>query len=79
MRQIELIREVKKGSKWETVYTLTNKEDIYKELSDAMVTKYLTKASWIKSIRRTQNYDGTITVTVNYDKDLRSIITVEDN
>ena len=77
-RQIKEVRQAKKNNKWETVYTITDEKEVYKALSEALIAKKLTKVSYIRSIKRTQNYDGTLTITVSYTGGVRAIFTVKD-
>ena len=85
---IEFLRaEVKEGRTWKETYYLDEtmeylenesaKEHIYKCLMHDMIAKKLHKCTYIKSITRSNPYDGTELVTVTYDNDSRRIYKVE--
>ena len=75
--------EVKHGKKWEasTSDPMTGAE-VYRALAEDLLYKYVNKASFIKSIKRKQNYNGTVTIIVTYDhtgiatNDVRAIYTI---
>lgn len=75
--------EVRRGKKWEpsTSDPMAGAE-VYRSLAEDLVYKYLNRASFIKSIKRKQNYNGTVTIIVTYDHtgiatdDVRAIYTV---
>ena len=60
--------EVKKGKKWEATDSdpMVGAE-VYRALAEDMMYKYIYKGSFIKSIKRKTNYDGTQTIIVTYD------------
>lgn len=61
--------QVKNGKKWETTCEqdgLTALDFLASELA----AKYIGKASYIRSIKRANNYDGTKTYTVTYSDDI---------
>lgn len=76
--------EVKHGKKWEasTSDPMTGAE-VYRALAEDMLYKYVNKASFTKSIKRKQNYNGTVTIIVTYDHmgiacdDVRAIYTIK--
>lgn len=60
--------EVKKGKKWEaSTSDPMSGGEVYRALAEDMICKCLNKATFIKSIKRKTNYDGTQTITVTYD------------
>lgn len=77
MKQIQKVTEVKKGSKWEVHHTSTDEKTVYEDLAKALVSKKLHKCLYIKSIKDRCNYDGTRTITVNYDNGVRCIFNIE--
>lgn len=60
--------EVRKGGKWEasTSDPMAGAE-VYRALAEDLVYKYIYKASYIKSVKRTTNHDGTQKIIVTYD------------
>lgn len=49
-----------------TGYTVTDEQDIYKSLANDLIEKKMNNCSYIKSITRVNNYNGTQTITVKY-------------
>lgn len=78
MRDINRVIQIKTGKKWTTSHTDTNPESIYQSLARDLIAKKINSCSYIRAIKRIQNYDGTITITVNYDNDTRSVYTVRE-
>lgn len=79
MKKIEKVVEIKNGKSWSVSHVVTDETEIYKSLSCDFIAKKLNSCSYIKSIKRTPNYDGTQTITVLYNNDCRSIYTVADH
>lgn len=79
MREIKRVVEVKEGRNWNIHHEVTDEKEIYESLAHDLIAKKLSSCTWIKSIKRVQNYDGTITITVNYDNNCRSLYTVKDH
>lgn len=79
MKPIQVYAEKKHGSKWVKSYESTEPTEIYKGLMHDLIHKKLEGCTYIKSIKRTQNYDGTLTITVNYIGDVRRVYTIEDH
>ena len=79
MREIKRVVEIKKDNKWNKTYEVTDEKEIYESLAHDLIAKKMNGCTWIKSIKRTQNYDGTITMTVVYDNNSRSLYTVADH
>lgn len=77
MRNETMTLEVKNGRDWETTYTTTDPEEIFRELSNDLIAKKLCKSSSIRSISRRNNYDGTNTVTVDYGNGTRRRYTIK--
>ena len=50
---------------WET----TNRGQVYESLAGELIAKKMNACTYIKRIKRTQNYDGTVTITVYYADD----------
>lgn len=64
------------GNRWETLSTDTNSALIHENLLGDLIAKKLEECTYIKSIKRTQNYNGTITITVTYIDNVRRVYTV---
>ena len=84
-RKAEVLDKVAdKNAKWKasTSDPMTGAE-VYRALAEDMVCKYIHKANFIKSIKRKQNYNGTVTIIVTYDHrgiacdDVRAIYTIK--
>lgn len=76
--EVKRVTEVKNGSKWEESYTTFDELEIYKSLSRDLTAKKICQASYIKSIKRVNMYDGSAKITVTYDNGCRNIYTVEN-
>lgn len=78
MRKESMVIEEKTNKKWNTYGSVIyNKETIYKSLMHDLIAKKLHKCTYITSIKDICNYDGTRTITVSYDNDVRRKYTVE--
>lgn len=62
--------EKKNGKKWESTDAdpMTGAE-VYRALAEDMIYKYIYRGTFVKSIKRTSNHNGTQTITVTYDHD----------
>lgn len=78
MKEFKQVIEIKNGKTWEVSNVITNEVDIYKNLSCDLINKKLNNCSYIKTIKRTPNYDGTQSITVNYNNDTRAVYTVKN-
>jgi len=72
------VTEKKIGSKWVQTYFNRDETHVYKMLSGDLTAKYINKSPRITRIKRVNNYNGTITVTVNYDNGYRNVYTVTE-
>ena len=77
MREIKEEMEVKKGNTYETTRTITDKATIYEDLSAALIAKKIHNCTYITRITDSCNYDGTRTITVNYNNGCRCRFTVK--
>lgn len=65
---------------YETTWETGDSEKIYKDLAKELIKKKLEGAEYIKSIKRRQQYNGYVEITVNYaDGYGRRIYTVESH
>lgn len=79
MKTIERVCQIKNGKTWETTYTETDPGSVYAALSRDLIAKKINECKYIRSIKRTPNYDGTCTIAVLYSTgDVRSIYTVQE-
>lgn len=76
MREINRTVELKTGRNWEVYRVETDASEIYEALARDLIAKKINGCTYIKSIKRVCNYDGTQTITVTYDNNCRSIYTV---
>ena len=78
-REISMTNYVKEGRNWKESYTNTNPADVYESLSLALINKKIHSCSYIKSIKRVNNYDGTQSITVNYDNGVKTVYIVANH
>lgn len=76
MKAAKRIFQEKRGRKWITTYESDDQTLVYRGLSEDLIAKHISKARFVKSIRRTNNYDGTITITATYDNETRNLFVV---
>lgn len=79
MKTISRTAEKKRGKKWIETFKQTEPVEVYRDLMHDLINKKICCASYIKSIKRTNNYDGTQTIIVTYDNECRSIYIVENH
>jgi hypothetical protein len=78
MKEIKRVVEIKTGRIWETSYISTDPAYVFESLSKDLISKKINACTYIRNIKRTQNYNGTITITVNYDNNTRSVYTIPE-
>lgn len=78
MKEINLIIEIKNGKKWVQDTVITDETLVYKYLTNDLISKKLNCCTYIKTIKRVPNYDGTQTITVTFNNDTRSVYTVKN-
>ena len=76
--EVKRVTEVKNGRNWEQTYVTYDELEIYKSLSRDLTAKKICQASYIKSIKRVNMYDGSAKIIVTYDNDCRNIYNVEN-
>lgn len=77
---MEIMRTQKfNGKAWETTYETTDAARIHESLMHDLIAKKLEKCSYITSIRHTENYNGTATITVTYSGGVRTLYTVNSH
>lgn len=78
MKQIQRIHEQKNSAgKWYCNFIENDETLVYKQLCCELIAKKLEQCSYIKSIKRKQNYDGTIDIIISYTNNCRNIYTVK--
>ena len=73
--------EVKRGNKYQESCQYTevlNRDYIHERLANDLLHHYVHKARYITRISDRSNYDGTRTVTVNYDNDTRAVYVINN-
>lgn len=75
---IKRIAQKKTGKTWVDTYIDNDATSVYKSLSHDLIAKKINACTYIKSIKRTQNYDGTNTIIVLYDNNVRSVYTIDN-
>lgn len=79
MKEVYRIIELKEGSKWIESRKETDALEIYRSLAFDLINKKIHNASFIRSIKRVPQYDGTQKITVTYDNQVRSIYQIADH
>lgn len=74
---IQRTTQRKKGKEWETTAYYAGVE-LYRNLASELAAKHIGHASYIKSIKRKNRYDGTQEYTVTYDNGCRNVYLVEN-
>ena len=78
MREIKREFQIRSGNKWGTTHETTDPAEVYEFLSRDLIAKKINACTYIKSIKRVNNYDGTQTITVTYDSATRNIYTIKN-
>ena len=78
MREIKRVFQIRVGNAWSTTLEDTDSANVYEFLTHDLIAKKLNACTYIKSITRVNNYDGTQTVTVTYDTATRNVYTVKN-
>jgi hypothetical protein len=76
MREIKREFQIKSGNKWHTTFEVTDPENVLGNLSHDLIAKKLNACTYIRSIKRTNNYDGTQTIVVTYENVTRNVYTI---
>lgn len=76
MREIKRVVEIKCSKGWGATHTDTDPASVYEHLSRDLIAKKINACTYIRSIKRSNNYDGTQTIVVTYDTATRSVYTV---
>ena len=77
MRKEMMMFQLKKGNIYTDSVFCDDVHMVHEYLMHDLIAKKLNCCSYIKSIRRVSNYDGTQNITVTYDNNCRRIYTVK--
>lgn len=75
MDNVNVVFEKKEGRKYIETWRSTDPIEVYKRLSNVLVSKKLCGCTWVKSIKRVQRYTH-VEIIVTYDNNGRDIFTV---
>lgn len=75
IESMKIETKVKQG--WQVYRESLDPEEVHESLMHDLIAKKLEKCDYIKSIKRVQNYNGTINIIVTYDETLRRVYTVK--
>lgn len=77
MREIKFVVEEKIGRTYEVIHTCNDEKQVYEDLAHELIAKKINQCTYIRSIKRHNNYDGTENITVSYDNNVRRIYTIK--
>ena len=77
-KTIKRIAQKKDGKTWVNTYVDNDIASVYKSLSHDLIAKKINACTYIKSIKRIQNDDGTNTIIVTYEYNTRSVYTIDN-
>lgn len=77
--EIKKTVEIKEGKKWVESMVVTDEKEVYDNLAHDMISKKINCCQWIKSIKRIPNYNGSQTIKVTYDNDVRATYIISDH
>lgn len=79
---VKMVTEIKKGRNWvleNEEWVVTDKATVYERLAQDLIAKKINQCTYIKSIRRVPNYNGTQTITIYYGDNVRNIYTIDQH
>jgi tRNA(Ile)-lysidine synthase TilS/MesJ len=68
--------EVKKGRAWCESVVITDPVEVYKFLAEELIAKKINACSYIRSIKRTNLYNGYQKIVISYDYGGRAVYTI---
>lgn len=77
--KVNMTIEVKNGKTYEVTRVCEDRAEVYESLARDMVNKKICACTYIKSIKRTQLYNGFEKIIVNYDNNVRTTYTIESH
>jgi len=78
MNAIRIIEE-KIGHKWEECRKIDDAAQVLESLAQDLIAKKINACTYIRSIQRKNNYDGTQTIIVTYDNNVRSTYIISEH
>lgn len=76
MKQIQKTVELRVKGQYYVQNTVTDTFRIFSELASDLIAKKINHCRYIRSVKRVDNYDGTMDIIVTYDNSTRSVYTV---
>lgn len=71
--------EVKDGKDWTVSHIIKDPLRVYRDLCHALISKKINCCKYITRIRYASNYDGTCSIYVNYDNNVRVRFKIESH
>ena len=71
--------EEKKGRKYEVTNRVEDETEVYKRLSNDMISKKICNCTYIRSITRSQLYYGFVNIYVSYTNGIRCTYHIKSN
>ena len=76
--EIKRVFEIKEGRNWRETYCCTEEAEVYRFLAEELIAKKINACTYIRSIKRTNLYNGFQKIVVSYDNGGRAIYTVKN-
>lgn len=70
--------EVKEGRNWRESFVTTDPAEVYKYLAEELIAKKINACSYIRSIKRTNLYNGYQKIVISYDNGVRAVYTIKN-
>lgn len=71
--------EIKEGKEWKYSHVIMDEKEVYNSLAHDLISKKINCCQWIKSIKRIPNYNGSQTIKVTYNNNVRATYIVSDH
>lgn len=75
--EIKRCAEIKEGRNWRETHANTDPAEVYKYLAEDLIAKKINACSYIRSIKRTNLYNGFQKIVVSYDNGVRATYTIK--
>lgn len=76
--EIKRIFEVKEGRVWRETFVATDPTEVYRYLAEELIAKKINACSYIRSIKRTNLYNGYQKIVISYDNGGRAVYTIKN-
>ena len=76
--EIKRTVEIKESRTWRESYTVTDPAQVYQDLAGDLIAKKINCCTYIRSIKRTNLYNGFQKIVVSYDNDVRATYIVKN-